>query len=87
MRAFEEVIQTSSQILSKLDLERLILVLRTRFVDITPVSIRIAIETSHIFGPNVNTYALLRIRSYAPANFEKKNDIHRVFAKAFSKRT
>ena len=35
--AYEEMIQASSQILSKLDLERLILVLRTRFVHITSI--------------------------------------------------
>ena len=33
--AYEEVIPTSSQILPKLDLERLILVLRTRLIHIT----------------------------------------------------
>ena len=51
--AYEEVIPTSSQILSKLDLERLILDLRTRFVHITSKFIIIVIQSSHIFGPNV----------------------------------
>ena len=35
--AYEEVIPTSSQIMSKLDLKRIILVLRTRFVHISAI--------------------------------------------------
>ena len=64
--AYEEVIPTSSQILSKLDLERLILVLRTHFVHITSRSIRTVIESSHIFVPNVYALAFLSICSYDP---------------------
>ena len=50
---------TYSQILSKLDLERLILVLGTH-------TIKTVIESSHIFGPNVYALAFLRIYSLAP---------------------
>ena len=67
MGVYEEVTQTSSQILSKLDLERLILVLRICFEE----SIRIVIESSHIFGRNVYANVFLRIRSYAPARLTK----------------
>ena len=58
----------SSQILSKLDLERLILLLRTRFVHMNQESIRTMIEFSHTFGPNVCALVFLRICSYAPEN-------------------
>ena len=46
---------------------RLILVLRTLLYTVHQESIRIVIESSHIFGPNVYANAILRIRSYAPA--------------------
>ena len=50
--AYEEVIPTSSQILSKLDLDILILVQRTRFVHITSIiNQNRAIESAHILVP------------------------------------
>ena len=57
----------SSQILSKVDLESLILLLRTRFVH---VKSRIHQNCDIIFpyfGPNVYTLAFLPICSYVPA--------------------
>ena len=65
--AYEEMIPTSSQILSKLALERIILVICTCFEE----SIRILIESSHIFGRNVYANAFLRIRNYASARLTK----------------
>ena len=65
--AYDEVIPTSSQILSKLDSMRLILVLRTRFVHITS---KIHLNCDRIFtyfGSNVYANTCLRKRSYAPA--------------------
>ena len=53
--AYEEVIQTSSQVLSNLDLERFILVLRTRFVHITSRNHQNCDTIFPCFGPNVYT--------------------------------
>ena len=61
---YEEVILTSSQILSKLDLERLILVLRIR---LSHIKSRIHQNCDRIFpylGPYVYANAFLRIYSY-----------------------
>ena len=66
--------------MSKLDFERLILVLRIAHVFNTYMlhqdTIWIAIEYSHIFGPNVYVLAFLSICSYAPGSFSLVVDIH-----------
>ena len=62
--AYDNII--TSEVLSKLDLERLILLLRTCFVHVNQESINTMIEFFHILGPNVYAFAFLRICRYAP---------------------
>ena len=63
--AYEEVIPTSSQTLSKLDLEISKLVLRTLFVHITPRIHQNSDRIFKYFGPSVYANAFLRIHRYA----------------------
>ena len=64
--AYEEVTPTSSQILSKLDLEINIGSMHMFFVYITSRIHQNCIKHSHIFYPNVYALAFLCICSYAP---------------------
>ena len=57
---------TSSQIVSKLDLERLYWFYTHILYTNNQESTRIEIESSHIFVPTVYANAFLRIYSYAP---------------------
>ena len=63
--AYEEVIPISSLILSKLDLERQKLGLRTLLLHIASRIHQNSDKILHNFGQNVYVNAFLRIRSYA----------------------
>ena len=66
--ASDKVIPTSSHILSKLDEEKLILVLRTRFVHIASrIHHNCDIKIPYVWSKCVRK-SVLRIRSYAPAS-------------------
>ena len=78
MGAYEEVIPTSSQILSKLDIGSTHIFCMH---NIKNQFIRIVIESSHIFGPNVYVNAFLHIRSYAPGISSLDNGTFHINAK------